>query len=79
MDSECALYLQKDEQIIQLTNPKKTHLSQAVFKIIPFASQEQYLNGSGADENTNVIYSLNKPGFWLFVQVRNARFSPSNR
>jgi len=75
---QCALYLQKDwDSPIEITNPKKTYLSKVVFKIVPFASQEQYLAMSW--ENTNLIYSLNKPGFWLFTQVRNARYSPTTR
>lgn len=73
---QCALYMEKDEVATPLTNPKKTYLSKVIFKIIPFASQEQYLAMSG---NDTLIYSLNKPGFWLFTQVRNARYSPQTR
>jgi len=77
---QCALYLQKDwESPIEITNPKKTYLSKVVFKIIPFASQEQYLAMTWTDENTNLIYSLNKPGFWFFTKVRNARYAPGTR
>lgn len=76
---QCALYLQKDEQVTQITNPKKTYLSKIVFKVIPFASQEHYLNDTGTWANDNLIYSLNKPGFWFFTKVRNARYSPTTR
>ena len=77
---QCALYLKKDgQQPVKITNPKKTYLSKVIFKIIPFASQEQYLNTTWTDENTNLIYSLNKPGFRVFTKVRNARYSPTTR
>ena len=77
-DQECALYVQKSWMNIQITNPKKIYLSKMFFKIIPFASQEQYLTGSWLCAEDKLMYCLNTPGFWIVAQGYNPRYSISS-
>lgn len=44
--SGCSLYMNNNGKIIELSNPKKIMLSKVVFKIIPFASQQQYIDST---------------------------------
>lgn len=76
VDRECALYLDKNWQEIQLTNPKKIYLSKMLFKIIPFASQEQYLaQPELCDTPESLLFCLNSPWFWIIAQGYNPRYS----
>ena len=63
-----------DGVIKELINTKKIAISKVVFKIIPFASDEQYLNISSLCEEGNYLHCLNAPGFWMIFKAYSVNY-----
>ena len=59
--SGCSLYMTKNNKTIELINSKKILISDIVFKIVPFASQEQYLNSDSLCATGEYLHCLNSP------------------
>lgn len=82
--TNCWLEMNKNWETIQLTNPKKTYLSKAIFRIIPFASQDQFINDPNrlgktlcefSKKTSNYLACLHKPWFWLIMKAYTSSYS----
>ncbi len=72
-DSVCSLYAHYQGKDIQLTNPKKIALSKVIFKIIPFAPEQEYLNNSSLCPG-NYFYCLSAPWFRMFFKAYSVNY-----
>ncbi len=72
--SGCSLYIETDSKIIELINSKKITISKAIFKIIPFASQQQYLDSDSLCETGNYLHCFNAPGFRVIFQAYSVNY-----
>lgn len=72
--SGCSLYMTQNATTIELINSKKIAISKVVFKIIPFASDEQYLNTPALCEEGNYLHCLNVPGFWMIFKAYSVNY-----
>ena len=72
--SWCSLYVAMQGKTVELINTKKIVLSKAVFKIIPFASQDQYLNGTWLCDTENYLHCLNTPGFRMIFKAYSINY-----
>lgn len=70
----CSLYMMDDSLVKELINTKKIAISKIVFKIIPFASDEQYLNISSLCEEGNYLHCLNAPGFRMIFKAYSVNY-----
>ncbi|MBU0627017.1 hypothetical protein KKG31_06610 [Patescibacteria group bacterium] len=53
--------MQNDESVFPITNPAKLYLSKVMFKIIPFASEENYISDPTLCAENNLITCINAP------------------
>jgi hypothetical protein len=58
----------------ELINTKKIAISKVIFKIIPFASEEQYLNSLSLCEEGNYLHCLNAPGFRMIFKAYSVNY-----
>lgn len=71
----CNLYLKNNDWTIALFNNKNADISKPYFKIIPFASDQDYIDGdiSMCDES-NYMKCINNHWFWLMMSVYNGNY-----
>ena len=63
----------EDPIITKLTTPWKVITSKAMFKIIPYNTDEAYF----ADESNNTIVNdLHQPAFWMFIHLYATLYQP---
>ena len=72
--SDCSLYLDIWGETKELINMKKVILTRPIFKIIPFASEQQYLNSDSLCEEGKYLYCLNAPGFRMIFTAYSANY-----
>ncbi len=72
--SGCSLYMTSQNKTIELINPKKIVISKAIFKIIPFASQQQYLDSDSLCQEWNYLHCLNSPGFRMIFKAYSVNY-----
>jgi len=74
--SGCSLYMGSGDKIIELINSKKIAISKVIFKIIPFASQEQYLdsNFTWLCAEGDYLHCFNTPGFRMIFKAYSANY-----
>lgn len=70
----CTLLLQNSGSTIVLTDPHKVYLKNLAFKIIPYASTDEYIENTKVDCK-DYLHCLNKPGFWLLLDAYNVNYS----
>ena len=78
-DRSCSLYVENNEDVFTISNPAKIYFSKILFKIIPFASEENYIASPELCEQDNLINCINAPGFWILAEAYNARYKPGQR
>lgn len=74
--STCSLYMITSlGKTIELINSKKIAISKVIFKIVPFASQEQYLDPNDTlCEEWNYLHCINTPWFRILFKVYSANY-----
>ena len=72
--SWCSLYMTKNAGSIELINAKKITISAIVFKIIPFASQEQYLHSDTLCATGEYLHCLNTPWFRMIFKAYSVNY-----
>ncbi|MFA7717399.1 MAG: type II secretion system protein [Candidatus Absconditabacterales bacterium] len=74
MHGSCVLMLQQSGVMIQLTDPHKVVLGHIVFKIIPFASPDAYLQSGTVCDNNDYLHCVHKPGFRLLLDAYSINY-----
>jgi len=72
--SGCSLYMMTKDKTIELINTKKIAISDVVFKIIPFASQQQYLDSDSLCQEWNYLHCINSPGFRMIFKAYSPNY-----
>jgi len=72
--SGCSLYMMSNTTPIELINSKKIAISNVIFKIIPFASQEQYINSDLLCATGEYLHCLNTPGFRVIFKAYSINY-----
>ena len=72
--SGCSFFMISNNKTIELINPKKIALTQVMFKIIPFASEEQYLNTEGLCQEGNYLHCINTPWFRMMFKAYSVNY-----
>ena len=73
--SDCSLYMTtKEDKQIELINTKKIIISKVIFKIIPFASQQQYLDSDSLCQEWNYLHCINSPGFRMIFKAYSINY-----
>ncbi len=72
--SGCSLYVDMKGKSIELINTKKIVLSKAVFKIIPFASEKQYIDIDWLCTTENYLHCLNTPWFRMIFKAYSINY-----
>lgn len=62
--SICSLYIEVNDKVKELINTKKISITKVIFKIIPFTSQQQYVEDSSFC-NSNYLNCIHTPWFWM--------------
>jgi len=70
----CELILDQNWKTTTLTSQWKVAISEAVFKIIPYDSDENYFNN--AHEWDLLINNLHQPAFWMFIHLYSPMYQP---
>ncbi len=76
-DKTCWLYLEKEDKTISIVNTNKIYLSKMIFKIIPFAREQDYIDDKYLCDD--LAKCIAQPGFWIFVQWYNSKYVPHLR
>jgi hypothetical protein len=73
---KCWIFIQQDWKTFELTDWNKVYMTQTLFKIIPFASNDNYLNDEWNKlcEEWNYRKCINKPWFWIITQAYNINY-----
>lgn len=72
--SWCSLYMMVSGTVMHITNPNKIMISKAIFKIIPFAAQQQYLETDGLCAEGEYLHCLNSPWFRMIFKAYSANY-----
>lgn len=72
--SWCSLYMMTKDKTIELINTKKIAISDVVFKIIPFASEQQYLASDSLCTEWDYLHCLNAPGFRMIFKAYSTNY-----
>lgn len=72
----CRLEMKKNQNVVALTDAKHVYLSHIVFKIVPYASSQQYI----ADMDKSLckwpyLGCFHSPGFWIVGQAYSPVYS----
>ncbi len=68
----CNLYMRNIYGETALFNNKNSNISKVYFKVIPFASERQYIDDeSSVCEESNYLKCINKNWFWVIMSVYN--------
>lgn len=71
--SWCSLYADVWGKTRELINTKKVLFSKVIFKIIPFASEQQYIDTENLCEGS-YLTCLNSPGFWMIFTAYSVNY-----
>ncbi|MEI7562881.1 MAG: hypothetical protein WCJ39_04165 [bacterium] len=52
-------------------------LRNPIFKIIPFASSDQYLQGDASCPQQDYLHCVQTPGFWFLFTMYSSNYSPT--
>lgn len=72
--SGCSLFVDLWGKKRELINTRKVLVSKAVFKIIPFASEEQYLNSDNLCTQSTYLNCLNVPWFRMIFKAYSTNY-----
>ena len=72
--SWCSFYITSNNKTIELINTKKIAISKVIFKIIPFASQQQYLDSDSLCQEWNYLHCINSPGFRMIFKAYSSNY-----
>lgn len=72
--SGCDLVLEQWWKITSLTSQWKVVTSKALFRIIPYDSDENYF---GDNYQWNVINNVHQPAFWMFIHLYAPLYQPT--
>jgi hypothetical protein len=72
--SGCSLYMTTSGTTMALINSNKIVISRAMFKIIPYASQQQYLDSDTLCEAWEYIQCINSPGFRMIFKAYSVNY-----
>lgn len=70
----CSLYMADATTTKELINTKKIAISKVLFKIIPFASQNQYLTTDALCATGEYLHCLNAPGFRMIFKAYSVNY-----
>lgn len=70
----CILMMEQSGQILEVSDAHKAVLGNLVFKIIPFASTEAYLQQNVACANNDYLHCVHKPWFWLLLDAYSINY-----
>ena len=70
----CTLFMQQSWALTEIISPKTLKLSKVIFKIIPFASERQYLESDTLCVQWPYIQCLNTPGFWMLFTAYSTNY-----
>lgn len=76
VQTQCRLEMKKNKNVVVLTDAKHIYLSHIVFKIVPYASSQQYI----ADMDKALckwpyLGCFHSPGFWIVGQAYSPVYS----
>jgi len=72
--SWCSLYMVTKGKTIELINTKKIAISKVIFKLIPFASEQQYLDSDSLCTEWNYLHCLNAPWFRMIFKAYSSSY-----
>ncbi len=70
---QCHLQVNNNWQIVDISNPKTTYLSQVIFKIVPYDSPQNYINWISTC--TNYIGCIHKPWFFIISKAYSITYN----
>ncbi len=77
LDIWCNLFLNRDGKDIKLTSDW-VYLTEALFKIVPFANEESYLQDSTLCDS-NYLACIDDPWFWFISKIYSIWYNPDSR
>ena len=69
LTGRCRVDMTRSWEIIPLTEINRVNIRNLAFKIIPFASSDDYLQKNTPCLNNDYLHCVNKPGFWLLLDA----------
>lgn len=73
----CNLYMKNADGDLQLLNNKNANISKPYFKIVPFASEQSYIDEKVACDQWNYLKCINKNWFWLMMTFYSGNYKKS--
>ena len=69
LTGRCRVEMVQSGEIIPLTEINRVNIRNLAFKIIPFASSDDYLQKDAPCPHNDYLHCVNKPGFWLLLDA----------
>lgn len=66
---KCWIEMVQSWEVIPLTEINRVNIRNLAFKIIPFASSDDYLQKDVPCPNNDYLHCVQKPGFWLLLDA----------
>lgn len=75
LTGKCYVEMIQSWTTIQLTDPSRVSIRNLVFKIIPFAPADDYLqNNTASCPGGDYLHCVHKPGFWLLLDAYGVNY-----
>ena len=74
LTGRCRVEMDQSWQIIPLTEINRVNIRNLAFKIIPFASSDDYLQKDVPCANNDYLHCVHKPGFWLLLDAYGVNY-----
>ena len=74
LTGRCRVEMSQSWQIIPLTEINRVNIRNLAFKIIPFASSDDYLQKDVPCTNNDYLHCVHKPGFWLLLDAYGVNY-----
>jgi len=74
LTGRCSIEMMQNGTTIQLTEPSRVNIRNLVFKIIPFASSDDYLQKDVSCTNNDYLHCVHKPGFRVLLDAYSINY-----
>ncbi len=74
LTGRCRVEMNQSWQLIPLTEINRVNIRNLAFKIIPFASSDDYLQKDAPCPNKDYLHCVHKPGFWIVLDAYSVNY-----
>lgn len=74
LTGKCYMEMLQSWSVIPLTETNRINIRNLIFKIIPFASSDEYLQKNAPCPGNDYLHCVHKPGFWMIMDAYGTNY-----